>query len=581
MKFVIIEILPRIYRIILFIVVIVCIYQLIVNASAVVARSYSLVELAKLVIFGIVLIIVIAFIIQNKLSKIIRKGTIIELYLGRDLEEGRVEDLIFWGKKGLDYYQLLEALDGGLKDDRISSLIIHVRKVSYGWGRLSELHNFIMRWREKGKEVVCFLGDCTNSGYYIATAATKICMSKGAILFFNGLAYEAPFYKELMDRLGIRFEIEHSGLYKTSFDKYVCNHMQDEERRMMQDILSKVQEDVVNRVSRCRKMEEEKVRGLIEEGIFTSGGAVKNKLVDEEMTLEQYKERIRERQGGRIKRGRMAPFMEIEEYFRIRRKKIVGKAREGVGLIIIEGVIREGESGYDPVFGKICGSDDILSLLAEAKEDKQLCGVLLRINSPGGTAIASEIIWHKIRQVASRKPVVAVMGDIAASGGYYISSAATRIIASPLTITGSIGVISGKVSIGGLLSKLNINIETIKVSENANMMSIFSPFTERQRELLKSANEEFYRLFIKRVAEGRNITEEEVELASNGRIWVAADALRYKLIDEIGGLREAIEFLRKKNKIPEEQSLRIYQLAVEKPIWEKLKLRSVALSKMI
>ena len=220
-------------------------------------------------------------------------------------------------------------------------------------------------------------------------------------------------------------------------------------------------------------------------------------------------------------------------------------------------------------------------LLEEAKEEKELCGILLRINSPGGSATASEIIWHKIKQVARSKLIVAVMGDIAASGGYYISSAATRIIASPLTITGSIGVISGKVSIGGLLSKLNINIETIKSSENANMMSIFTSFTDRQRELLKQANEEFYRLFIKRVAEGRNLTEDEVEQASNGRIWIAADALKYKLIDEIGGLKEAINFIKRENKIPEKQSLKIYQLVMEKPIWEKLKLRSVAWGKMV
>jgi protease-4 len=566
MKFLITKILLRINKIILLLVLAICIYELVVNISAVIAKSYTIVELAKIVIFGIILFCIVIVIIIGRIKKIIHKGSILTMTLEGDFTKGERDFLSLLKKKGLNFYELLQVLDYALKDPKVDQLLIRIHNLSLGWGRLSELQDHLLKWKQNGKKVICFLGDSINSDYYLATASSKICMSMGSILFFNGLVYEIPFYKGLADKLGISFEIEHSGMYKTSFDQFIYEHMQAEQREMTQRVLEQIQEELISKVMQGRMLNREEVLRFMQEGIFTATNALDNKLIDDITTMEEFKFKL-------FSTNRKAHFIDARKYFMLRGKKMDAKAKKNVGLIYIEGMLQEGESGYHPTFGKICGTDDVLELLNEAEKESMFCGVILRINSPGGSGTSAEVLWQRIKQLAAKKPVVAVMGDVAASGGYYIASAATHIIASPLTITGSIGVISGKISIEGLLSKLNINVERIKLNDNADIMSLFSNLTANQREKLRRINDEFYRLFVKRVAEGRKLKEEEVLAAADGRIWIATDALKYKLIDEIGGLTEAVTFIKEYKKIPPAEQIRIYELIAEKPFWEKLRLK--------
>ncbi len=565
MKFILSKLLSTFTRLIIFVLILICLYQIIFNVGTVIDKTYKLKELAKLIIFLSILMSFFILGIINKIKKIIRKGTILTLTLEGDLAEDMMESFDFIGGSRYKFYQLLMILNYALKDKKISSMLVKIRNLSLGWGRLAEIYQYILKWREEGKDLLCFIGDSTNNGYYLATAASKIHMNKGSVLFFNGLAYEIPFYKKLMDRFGVSFEVEHSGLYKTSFDQFIYDHMQEAQREMIKNVLEHIQGEIVSKVSQYRGIEEEQVIKLMEEGIFTSESAKINKLIDDELSLEQYKQILKED-------NKDIPILDIEEYFSLRKKKILGKARNKIGMIYINGIIQEGISGYHPTFGKISGSDDIFELLDRCEEEKELRGVIIRINSPGGSATASEILWHKIKHLTNEKPIVALMGDIAASGGYYIASAANKIIASPLTITGSIGVITGKLNIEELLSKLNINIETIKLSSNADIMSLFTHLTEEQRLTLRKINDEFYRIFIKRVAEGRNLSEKEIEEVSNGKIWIAKDALKYKLIDEISGLKGAIKYIKERNNIKEDEPVQIYELALIKPIWKRLKI---------
>lgn len=519
------------------------------------------------ILLGLIAVAMLSYLIMKRMKLRIRKGTVLvydlEGTVKEEPPEAFAEALL---KPEMTFIQVLKALDYAMTDNNVSMLLIRIRNLRMGWGKLAELHQRIKKWEKTGKPVYCFLGDASNKEYVLATAGSKVYLNTGSLLLFNGLAVETPYLKNFFDKFGIEAEFEKVGSYKTSFDPFTQDHMSAEHKEMMSSIMNEIQNYIVKEVAQSRKMTEEKIRNTIAVGMFSYITAKELKLIDDTMSLDEMKAHLQEQN----KKTECVP---LAKYFQIRKNKLSRGARSHVAMISVNGALQEGQSSFHPIFGKMAGSDQIIELLDEASKNKNICGIVMRINSPGGSGSASELIWRKIKSVSEKKPVAVSMGDVAASGGYYIASAAHFISANPLTITGSIGVLSGKVNIENLLYNLHINVEKIMTAENANMLSFFSHMNENQKNLLKKINEDFYALFLQRIVEGRKISHEEVEKAADGRIWLALQALEFHLIDSINGIDDAINFIKSKKNIPPGQPVKIIPLIKRKPLWQRFKFK--------
>jgi len=520
------------------------------------------------IMLGVFAFLLIVLLIMKKKQSRIKKGTVLvcdlEGTFREEPPEALTEALL---KPEMTFFQVIGALDSALKDSAISMLLIRIRNLKVGWGKLTELYQVLDKWKKAGKPAYCFLGDSSNKEYFLANAGYKIFINTGALLLFNGFAVELPFMKNLLDRIGIEAEFEKAGIYKSSFDLFLREHMSPEHREELSSMFTHLQDYVVKTVAESRKIAEEEIKKAVQIGVFNHKTAIECKLVDDATSLDQMKTKLLE-QNNKIE------FMPLARYYQIKRKKLSGGARAVVAMILVNGVLQEGKNSYNPMFGKVIGSDYIIELLEDAAKSKNICGIVIRINSPGGSGSASELIWQKIKSVSSKKPVAISMGDVAASGGYYIASAAHFITANPLAITGSIGVLSGKINIENLLKNLGINVEKIATADNANMLSIFSRMSENQKNLLRKINEDFYALFIQRIAEGRKMSPDEVEKAAQGRIWLASQALELHLIDSIGGIDTAINFIKSQNKILAHEPVKVIAFMKRKPFLQRFKLKS-------
>ncbi len=512
-------------------------------------------------------VLIITTIIWRKMQRRIKKETILVFDLHGNIKEeppeGLVEALL---RPELTFYEILEILDFALKDECVSLLFIKIRNLKLGWGRLVELYEHLLKWKKLNKNIYCFLGDCNNKEYFLSTAGNKIFMNEGSILLFNGLGVEIPYFKKLLDKIGIELEIERSGAYKTSFEQFQKEQMSREHKEMVSSILMEMQNYIVNKVSEERELSCEDVRNLINIGIFSAKTAKDSKLIDEIGIMENTIKNI-------LKENKRASVIPIEKYYNLRRKKMIKGANKEIAVITINGILQEGESSYDPFIGRISGSNDIINLLEEAEKNKEVKGIILRVNSPGGSGSASEILWQKIKDINQKKPIAVSMADVSASGAYYLATSSNFISATPLTFTGSIGVLSGKINIKNLLNSFNITLEKIQQAENANFLSILTSLTEKQKQLLRKINEDFFNLFIERIAEGRKLAIEEVQKIANGRVWLAKEAVNSKLIDKIGGIQEAVNFIKEKLNIPQKEPVKINFYVKKKPLWQKLKLK--------
>jgi len=521
----------------------------------------------KLITIVTIAIMIIVSIIWKKRQMRIKRETVLVFDLHDNIKEeppeGLIEALL---KPELTFYEILEILDFALKDECISLLLIKIRNLKLGWGRLVELYQHLLKWKKLNKNIYCFLGDSNNKEYFLSTAGNKIFMNEGSILLFNGLGVEIPYFKKLLDKIGIELEIERSGAYKTSFEQFQKEEMSKEHKEMISSILMGMQDYIVNKVSEERKLSCEDIRNLMNLGIFSAKTAKDAKLIDEIGIMENTMKKI-------LSENKRASVIPIEKYYSLRRKKMIKGANKEIAMITINGILQEGENRYDAFMGRISGSNDIINLLEEAEKNKKVEGIILRVNSPGGSGSASEILWQKIKDINQKKPIAVSMADVSASGAYYLATASNFISATPLTFTGSIGVLSGKINIKNLLNSFNITLEKIQQAENANLLSIFTSLTEKQKNLLRKINEDFFNLFVERIAKGRSLSIEEVQKLANGRVWLAKEVVNSKLIDKIGGLEEAINFIKEKLNIPKKEPVKITFYVKKKPLWQKLKVK--------
>lgn len=482
--------------------------------------------------------------------------------LEADFEQGMIEYVpedplarALLGKK-LVVRDVVEALRKASQDDRVKGLVARVGQSSAKLAQVQEVRDAIISFRATGKPAIAYaetFGEVGpgNSSYYLATAFDTVYVQPSGDVGLTGLIYEQPFVRGALDKLGIIPRIDGRKEYKSSRYLFTERKYLPPHREAITRVMESQFSQIVKGVAASRKLTEERVLSLINEGPFLGQQAVDAKLIDGLAYRDEVYDRIREKAGAK------AELLSLGEY----RKRAGGPYEKGETIALIYGVgaVVRGKSGYEPATGGlIMGADTIASALRQAVEDKDVKAILFRIDSPGGSYVASDAIWRElINAKKAGKPVIASMGGTAGSGGYFIAMAADKIVAQPGTITGSIGVFGGKMITTGFWKKLGVTWDEVHTSTNADAWTQTRDFTPAQRVRFEQWLDHVYDDFTTRVSKSRNLSKEAVEKIAKGRIWTGEDAKGLGLVDELGGFSTALLLVRRAAGLPDNAPVRL------------------------
>jgi len=513
---------------------------------------------ALLVFFGVLIAIAVLFValLVGKAPEI-KEGSFLVMSLGGTLPEESAGffDMPFLEKEQVTLRDVLECLDKAKVDKRIKGIVVKMSPLDFGWSKTQEIRDKLAWFKEKTrKPVVCFLFSGGDKEYYLASVCDRIYMPEASDLFVDGLVSEVTFLRGTLDKLGITPDIEHIGIYKSASDLLTQKTFTEAHREVTDAMLDDFFNRLVDGIATARGFEPEEVRKLIDSGSFTAPEAVRAGLVDSLV----YEDELHTLLG--VRREDDFKTVSLEDYVRVRPASLKIARGPKIAVVYAVGTITEGKSSYSPFWGRTLGSETMVEALREARRDKDIKAIILRIDSPGGSGLASDIIWREVNLAESGKPFIASMSDVAGSGGYYIAMAADTIVAEPGTITGSIGLVSGKFVTKGLNEKLGMNKEIVSRGTNAAMFSDARSFTPAERRKLLEQMWEWYTAFVRKVAEGRGMTEQGVDSVARGRVWTGAQAVDIGLVDVIGGLDRAVEIAKVAAGIPKDSpvTLAIY-----------------------
>jgi protease-4 len=507
-------------------------------------------------------------IVTARLAKLRQQWTaplILELDLTEGIAETRPSDPVsaVLTRHRLVLADILDALRRASDDRRVRALVAKVGGRPIGLGTVQELRRAIRDFAAAGKPTVAWaesFGEFSagNVSYYLATAFDTICLQPSGDLGLTGIAVERIFLRGALDKLGADFQVAKRHEYKSAAEQVTEHGFSGPAREETERLTASITEQLAGAIADRRRLDRSQVSELINRGPFLAAQARELGLVDTLSYRDEVYASVRQQAGedavlqylGRYLRSRL-----LAE----RARKLPARREPAVGLIYATGPIRRGRSGRGPLSGGAMGSDTIAASIRSAVADDQIRALVLRVNSPGGSYVASDTIWREVvRARSAGKPVVVSMSDVAASGGYFIAMAADVIVAQPGTITGSIGVLSGKAVLGETLGRAGISSDSVVQGAHAAMFSQLHPFTDDEWALVNDWLDHIYADFTGKVARGRGMTPEQVHELARGRVWTGADALANGLVDELGGLDRAAAVARRRAGLPDEAPLHIY-----------------------
>ena len=465
---------------------------------------------------------------------------------------------------------LLTQLRKAKVDSRVGAVMLDINFPGIGWGKADELRDAITDFRASGKPVYAYMELGTNKEYYIATAAEKVFLPPPGDLYINGFAAEAMFYKGSLDKLGVEMDVIQIGpKYKNAPDQYTKTEMGEGQQEVVNAILDEYYGRFTNGIAEARKKSVEDVRAMIDIAPFTAVQAKENGLIDGALYKEQVEEELKTRLG--YKAEDKLRTIRAGEYREIPSDSLGLNNGERVAVIYASGAIYPGSSNDGTFGGQTVGSDTIVKAVNDAANDSSIKAIVLRVDSPGGSALASDIMWYALENAKAKKPVVVSMGDVAASGGYYIACNATKIVAQPSSITGSIGMFMGKPVVKGLYDWLGITNQYTMRGKNSGIFRETEKWTPEERaKMEQQANNVYYNNFIPKVAKGRGKTNEEANALGQGRVWTGTQAKANGLIDEFGGLEKAIEIAKREANLPADKDVRRIIFPEPRPFFETL-----------
>lgn len=439
-------------------------------------------------------------------------------------------------------------------DKRIKGILLDVNMSGVGWGKAEEIRDAIADFRSSGKPVYAYLEFGLNKEYYIATACDKIFVPPPGQLFINGLAADVMFFRGSLDKLGIYPDIYQIGKYKSVGDMFTQKQMTDAHREYINSLLDDLFNRYINTIAQARHKTPEEMRALIDNAPYNATQAKNAGLIDEAMYRDQVDNELKKLLGQ--KESDVLAAVRAVDYRDVSPESLGLNKGERIAVIYASGEIGSGSSQNSPSGDQSIGSDTVAKALNDAAADKSIKAIVLRVDSPGGSGLASDIIWRSVETANQKKPVVVSMSDVAASGGYYISASASKIIAQPSTITGSIGVVAGKPVMRGFYDWLGISNEYVLRGKTAGMFRETEKFSDEERAKFEEwVKTTYYNDFVPKVAKGRGKDAQFIDSVGQGRVWTGAQAKERSLVDEFGGLDKAIDVAKQLAKIPADKGV--------------------------
>ncbi|MEO7673919.1 MAG: signal peptide peptidase SppA, partial [Pyrinomonadaceae bacterium] len=508
---------------------------------------------AVLVVLFLVAVIGIALLASSLSRPSVAENSVLVLNVSGSLPDYTPEDPLAKAV-GIGQTQsftgLLTQLRKAKVDNRIGGVLLDINFPGIGWGRADELRDAIADFRTSGKPVYAYMEIGSNKEYYIATAAEKIFLPPSGDLYINGFAAEAMFYKGSLDKLGIETDVIQIGpKYKNAPDQYTKKEMGEGQREVINAVLDEYYGRFAGAIAETRKKTVEDVKKLIDDAPYNANQAKDFGLIDEAMYKEQvyteFKARLNYRAEDNLRTIRASEYKEVPS------DSLGLNKGERVAVIYASGAINIGRSNESPFGGAMVGSDTIVSAVNDAANDNSIKAIVLRVDSPGGSALASDLMWYALQNAKAKKPVVVSMGDVAASGGYYIACNANRIVAQPSTITGSIGMFMGKPVLKGFYDWLGVTSQYTQRGKNSGIFKETEHWTDTEKaKMQQMADNVYYGNFVPKVASGRGKTDEEVNTLGQGRVWTGTQAKANGLVDEFGGLEKAIDIAKQLANLP-------------------------------
>jgi len=464
----------------------------------------------------------------------------------------------------------VENLRKAKRDARITSVLIMPRSLDLPyWGKVQELRDAIADFRRSGKRVTAFLEYGGDREYFLASAADRVYLLPTSPLDLTGVASYEIFLRGTLDKLGVYPDFLHIGEYKTATNQLTEKRMTPAHREMTEALNRDMFDQLVRGIAQGRRKSEAEVRALIMRGPLLPQEALQAGLVDGLAYEDQLDDRVPElrAQSGETKR------IDDSDYSRIEPQSVGIRPRSRIAVLYAVGTITSGKSAFDPINGNTVGSETLVEQIRQVRDDDSIKAIVLRVDSPGGSSVASDVIWRELMITRDKKPsrpLITSMSDLAASGGYYISLPGQTIVAQPGTLTGSIGIYTGKMVLAGTLDKIGVTEETVTSGGNADIYSPFAKFTPEQRTRVDAFLRDFYANFLDKVAASRHTTREQVDRIAQGRVWTGAQAREHGLVDMLGGLDTAVSIAKQQAKIPADEDVELVSYPPRRSFYEAI-----------
>ena len=493
--------------------------------------------IALIVVFGLGIILISTFISSREQASIasVENNSVLILSLKNGVKDyvpvsQNPIDALF-PVQTLQLSKIINAIENAKYDDKIKGISISGELAGVGVSQVQSIRNKLKEFKESGKFITAYANIYTQKGYYLSSIADAIYVTPTGIIEFRGLSSERLFFKDFQEKYGVKLEVIRHGKYKSAVEGYLDDKMSEANREQISSFLNSIWSEFLADISESRGLTVQELNNIADTlGTRSPELALKSNMIDGTIYRDQYEEVLEELIETDVN------YVSISDYISTGKGRIRSTATDEIAILYTQGTMLYGEGDES-----VIGQESVIGAIRKIKKDSKIKSVVLRVNSPGGVALTGDLIWRELELLKAEKPFVVSMGDVAASGGYYIACGGDRIIAEPTTITGSIGVFGTIPNVSGLADRIGINAERVSTNKQAQGYSLYEPITDEFYDEQSQGVEEVYAAFVSRVAAGREMTYQEADAVAQGRVWTGVEALENGLVDELGSLDDAVQ----------------------------------------
>ena len=471
----------------------------------------------------------------------VKNNSVLELKLENKIKDyapkssDPLEELLGLEEDRVGLQNILNAIDNAKTDDNIKGISINTLFINGGVAQTQAIRDKLVEFKESGKFIFSYADFYVQKNYYLSSVADSIFLNPVGGIDFKGLASELLYFKDFQDKTGVKMEVIRHGKYKSAVEPYLTNRMSEANKEQITSFLNSIWVEILSDIGVSRDKTKDELNAIADELLARNPElAIQSDMIDGELYQDEYDNKLRAVLD--VDQDSKLNIVSIQDYIATGKGRIKSSATDKIAIVYAQGDIRYGEGEEDYV-----GQRKIIESLKKIRKDDKIKAVVLRVNSPGGSALASDLIWRELELTKKEKPLVVSMGNYAASGGYYIACNADKIIAEPTTITGSIGVFGMIPNVNQLADNLGINAEQVGTNRQSLGYSAFEPMNEDFHNYAKESIEDIYETFVDRVSKGRNMTYAQVDSIGQGRVWTGTEAVQNGLVDELGSLEDAVQ----------------------------------------